>query len=69
MFVFVRKALRAWEVAFNYCNNLFFTLLSGSKHKIISLASSAKNKSFKPYFLSIVKALILSLDVEFGNGC
>ena len=68
MFFLVRKAFRAWEMAFNYCNNLFFTLLSGSKHKIISLASSAKNKSFKPYFLSFVKALILSFDVEFWNG-
>lgn len=68
MFFLVRKAFRAWEMAFNYCNNLFFTLLSGSKHKIIYLASSAKNKSFKPSFLSFVKALILSFDVEFWNG-
>lgn len=60
------KAFRAWEIAFNYCNTLF-TLLSGRKQKIIYLASTAKNKSFNPYFLSFVKALLLSFDVELGS--
>ncbi|KAB0392120.1 hypothetical protein E2I00_011332, partial [Balaenoptera physalus] len=39
----------------------------GRKQKIISLASTAKNKSFNPYFLSFVKALLLSFDVELGS--
>lgn len=34
MFFLVRKAFRAWEMAFNYCNNLFFTLLQEANTKL-----------------------------------